>query len=560
MAFALLGGLLAFAILLGLATTTVQGQEPNGPPAEEDPKRISIAYCSDCVPFHFTDKNGRPAGLIIDIWRLWSKRTGIAIDFRAATWDETLRMVGAGVADAHAGLFFNKERDKFLDYGSALTKTDTHVFLHKSLPPISNLQDLSAYRIGVLEADFVQGFLKDRLPVANIVGLPDYGAIITGLKKGTLRAFAADTPTGIFHLRKQRMLSEFTFPNSQRLYRNDWFVAAREGNRALLKIINRGMARIEHGERLEIVRRWASGQVKGDDVLIIAMDRAYAPLTFLNAGGNPAGLLVDMWRLWATKTGRKISFRASDWVGTLEALRAGEADIHAGLFRSDSRAKWMNFSKPYYEVPTSLYFAAGTGQPASLAALAGKRVGVVGGSFQKEFLTKFHSPIKARDYTSEEQNVHALLAEEIDAFVGEDLAVNVVLDRLGLRGGVDRSRSVLFRNELFAGSLIGKTGLRDLVDLGLSKISNKEMIAIEKRWIADPANRYFHPANRELKLTDKERKWLADHGQIRLGVDPAYPPFDFVDENGTYSGMASDYVRLIGKRLGVRMEVVPDLT
>ncbi len=124
----------------------------------EPPERISIAYSKDSVPFHFSDDSGKPAGIIIDLWRLWSQKTGIAIDFRAADWDETLTMVGSGTADVHAGLFYNKERDKFLDYGSALTKTDTHYFSHVALPPIKEIDGLEAYRVGVLGGDFVEGF------------------------------------------------------------------------------------------------------------------------------------------------------------------------------------------------------------------------------------------------------------------------------------------------------------------------------------------------------------------------------------------------------------------
>jgi len=63
-----------------------------------------------------------------------------------------------------------------------------------------------------------------------------------------------------------------------------------------------------------------------------------------------------------------------------------------------------------------------------------------------------------------------------------------------------------------------------------------------------------------LKLTDGEKAWLAEHKTMRLGVDPAYPPFDFIAEDGTYSGMASDYARLVGERLGVTLEVVPGLS
>ncbi len=61
-------------------------------------------------------------------------------------------------------------------------------------------------------------------------------------------------------------------------------------------------------------------------------------------------------------------------------------------------------------------------------------------------------------------------------------------------------------------------------------------------------------------LTLAEREWLAAHKVIRIGIDPAYPPFEFIDDRGVYVGMASDYVKLIGKRLGVTFKAVPGLT
>ncbi|KWT84154.1 multi-sensor signal transduction histidine kinase [Candidatus Magnetominusculus xianensis] len=52
-------------------------------------------------------------------------------------------------------------------------------------------------------------------------------------------------------------------------------------------------------------------------------------------------------------------------------------------------------------------------------------------------------------------------------------------------------------------------------------------------------------------LTDGERQWLSAHKKIRVGVSPDFPPFEFVDENGRYTGIAADYMQLINKRLGV---------
>jgi PAS domain S-box-containing protein len=68
------------------------------------------------------------------------------------------------------------------------------------------------------------------------------------------------------------------------------------------------------------------------------------------------------------------------------------------------------------------------------------------------------------------------------------------------------------------------------------------------------------PLGTRLELTDADRKWLAEHADIRVGVNPDYPPFDFIDRTGTFSGISADYLKLIGQRLGVRFSVVPQLS
>ena len=354
-----------------------------------DPERLSVAYCLDCVPFHFQDENGDPAGMIIDYWRLWSEKTGIKVQFVAAPWDQTLKMVGAGAADAHAGLFFNDERDKFLDYGTALRKTATHVFFHRSIPTTTRFKELAAYRIGVLGGDYVEGFLKERVPGGHIVGYPDYESIVEAIKAGELRVFAVDTPTGLYHLKKAGLLTEFTYVADGPLYRNDWFTAATEGDAETIALINRGMALITEAESREIARQWVgTRRSKTDDALIIAMSRGYPPFTFINAQGEPAGLLVDLWRKWSEKTGRKIRFRPSSWVGTLEGLKSGEADLHAGLSYSADRAKRIRFSRQIYETFSKVYHLIGTEVPARFGDYGTMVLGVSAGSYQAEQIRK----------------------------------------------------------------------------------------------------------------------------------------------------------------------------
>ena len=60
----------------------------------------------------------------------------------------------------------------------------------------------------------------------------------------------------------------------------------------------------------------------------------------------------------------------------------------------------------------------------------------------------------------------------------------------------------------------------------------------------------------ELNLTEEEKAWLAEHQSVRVGVDPNFPPWEFIDENGSYSGVMPAYLEIVTSRLGIRLEKV----
>jgi signal transduction histidine kinase/CheY-like chemotaxis protein len=60
--------------------------------------------------------------------------------------------------------------------------------------------------------------------------------------------------------------------------------------------------------------------------------------------------------------------------------------------------------------------------------------------------------------------------------------------------------------------------------------------------------------------TDAEKKFIEDHPLIRLGVDPEFIPYEFIDSDGVYKGMAADYIELICQQTGLEMVVEKDLT
>ncbi|MDD2337644.1 MAG: transporter substrate-binding domain-containing protein [Geobacteraceae bacterium] len=57
-------------------------------------------------------------------------------------------------------------------------------------------------------------------------------------------------------------------------------------------------------------------------------------------------------------------------------------------------------------------------------------------------------------------------------------------------------------------------------------------------------------------LTVEERSWLNTHPEIRFAPDPDFPPTEFFDEKGRYSGMTADYLALLEKKLGIHLKVI----
>ncbi|MEN8133579.1 MAG: PAS domain S-box protein, partial [Pseudomonadota bacterium] len=64
----------------------------------------------------------------------------------------------------------------------------------------------------------------------------------------------------------------------------------------------------------------------------------------------------------------------------------------------------------------------------------------------------------------------------------------------------------------------------------------------------------------ELELNEEERTWLESHPEIKLGIDPEWAPFEYRDSEGLYSGMASGYVQLLSRRLGVELRTEEGLS
>lgn len=79
---------------------------------------------------------------------------------------------------------------------------------------------------------------------------------------------------------------------------------------------------------------------------------------------------------------------------------------------------------------------------------------------------------------------------------------------------------------------------------------------IFSNWIMFAYSADLKPANKTIDLSEREKKWLAEHPVIKVAPDPDYAPFQYTDNNQQSLGLANDYLALIEKKLGIRFDIV----
>jgi ABC-type amino acid transport substrate-binding protein len=315
------------------------------------------------------------------------------------------------------------------------------------------------------------------------------------------------------------------------------------------------MALVTEEERRVINRRWIASTGEESETLIIAINRAYAPLSFINALGRPSGLFVDMWRTWAEETGRQIQFRPTGWNETLDGLRAGEADIHSGLSFSTKQEEWIDYTNQIYETYTRAYHRINEDLPADIDAYDNRVIGVGFNTYQEERLRKEHPEANIRSYGSNQELIDALLKGEIDAIVQEEQLMEAELDRLGVRAEIAARPERLYPSTIHAGILKGKPELLAQINDGFGAIAKETLAGLEKRWISDTENHFYRPGSKAIILSANEKAWLSKHPVLRLSNETDFPPFDFTID-GKPSGLSIDIMNLLAQKLGLSTQYV----
>lgn len=513
------------------------------------PDPIKVSFAQDLPPLESLDENGNVVGFLVDLWQLWSKKTGVPIEAVAFARRDSITAMRDGRAEIHSGLHRRNSREEFLDFGDPILRTTSYVFSPVGVQLSGSISQLEGFRIGVRDTSLEETLLAKQIPGATLVPYKTVDDLYDAVAAKEVRMFA-DIEQFAHHFMDQRGIDgDFRFDAAAPIYSNNLHFAVVKGNTELLKTVNEGMQLITPLERAELVRRWLRPKPKNTGrTVVVAMARNFPPFMFIDNNGLPAGMLVDFWRLWAKKTNQKIEFRQTNRIDTLNDLGSGDADVHSGLYRNADRDRWVDYSRPIYEISSSHYVRTGE---TIAPPYSGMQIGVIEGSTQHDFIIKNYPSAIITSFAGDEDLVSALANKSIDVLFGEDPLIESVINKMELRDQIINAKSNVARNELHFGMRKGEEELRALIERGLDAMTLAELEEIEKEWVPRSENRYY--AKNPLALTSEEKAWLAKNQVIRIHNEMNWPPFNF-NQDGKPQGFSIDYMNLLAERIGVNIE------
>jgi len=224
----------------------------------------------------------------------------------------------------------------------------------------------------------------------------------------------------------------------------------------------------------------AEEQAPASRTIRVVMDNNYPPYVFLDSEGAVQGILADQWRLWQRKTGIRVEMTAKDWHEALQGMKAGEFDVIDTTFKTEERAGWLDFGKPYTRIEVAAFFNNTISGITDVSSLKGFVVAVKEGDAAIDLL-RSQGIDNLMLFKGYEAIIQAAKEHKVNVFVIDKPPALYFLYKYGIQQ--QYNVSLPFNAGAFHRAVRkGNTALLEEVEAGFARISPQEFERIEKKW------------------------------------------------------------------------------
>lgn len=171
------------------------------------------------------------------------------------------------------------------------------------------------------------------------------------------------------------------------------------------------------------------GAATAEPIKIGIAAEPYPPFASPDAAGNWVGWEVDLINAVCAAGAMECVITPVAWEGIIPSLTGGQIDaIMASMSITEERSKTIDFSDKYYNTPTVIITAKGSGLTPDNAGMAGKIIGVQVSTVHEAYAQKhFTDAAEIKTYQTTDEGFQDLAAGRIDASQADSIAIDAFL-------------------------------------------------------------------------------------------------------------------------------------
>ena len=522
------------------------------------------------APYDFVDKSGKHSGISEDYLKLIAQKSGLTFKIEANVWSETLVKMKAGKFDGLTCAVATEDRKEYLNFTTPYVVMPLAIITQSGRHDIKSVVDLEGKTVAVNRGSYLHEWLRNTYPNLKLYLTTSNDASLEAVSFSKADAYIGNIAVATYII-KQKYLSNLKVVDKMPNMQTAVSLAVRKDAPLLYAIFQKTLNHISQEENDVIMQRWFERSkidpfisqkksvvslsdeerawITTHPLISVGCGKDWAPFDFVGQDGKYRGIANAYLELVAEKTGLKLDKQINSWRDNYAKIQKGGLDLLPAVYYTEERTKFIAYSTPYFEM-LDYFFVRDDLNVSTLKDLDGKRVAMPKGYAHENILRKEFPNIKIVSVDSFSAAIDAVLENRADILFDTYVALSYILKQEGINTIVPfKSYRGAHLIKLHMGAKKGAPLLASIVSKGLKAITEAEKQQIYERWIGSSAE----PLH-ALKLTLKEKEWLANHSVVTHRLYENWLPFGTVNDQGEYIGIVSDFMHDFEKMLPIKFE------
>lgn len=525
-------------------------------------------------------EDGIAQGFWADITNYIAAQENWQVDYIHGSWAEGLERLENNEIDLMVDVAVTDTRKQIYDFTNETVLVSWSEIYSSQDSDIESFFDLRNKRIGVLNGSVnylgergIKQVLDDFDINVSYVVFESYDEVFAGVQNGSADVGVTNNVFGganyqKYDLKQTPILfrpSEISYGLPKNASLNQQLIDAIDNHIEKLKSDSSSLYYTSFSKHFYGVQEQPTIQLTEEElewlqqhpIINVSSEYDWPPFDFVE-NNISSGLSIDFIRLLGKKIGINFQFVQGVWADLLAKFIKREIDIiHPGI-ATEERKNFTLFLPPHISLNNILVVRDTDRITTNLSDLIGRRVAVIKDWENHLIIERYYPDIELVMATSPLDALTLVSENKADAYVDNLIVVEYLIKKHFIG-----NLKILYDSEIPEFELMQlHIGVRNdwpilysILDKAMESVTVQEMEEIYSKW-----GLTFKEYSTKFELNSEEEVWLEGHKDIRLGVDPNWPPFEYFNELGVYQGIGYDYVFRMNNLLNVSMIPVEDLS